>query len=169
MGVAIPNLLTEDRVSGAQVIDGSLKFDGGKSQRLSRTFSSGNRNTWTWSGWVKKNLLDDNTYWSNFFGAGTGGGDYSNIGGYINNFDDFGYVQVNSSSVLGRVVSNARYRDTSSWYHFVLSYDLTQSTPADRIKIYINGSQITSLASNTYIFGSPRLVIRLTPLTNRLT
>ena len=40
MGVAIPNLLTEDRVSGAQVIDGSLKFDSSKSQHLTRTFSS---------------------------------------------------------------------------------------------------------------------------------
>jgi hypothetical protein len=32
MGVAIPNLLTEDRVSGAQIVDGSLRFDSGKSQ-----------------------------------------------------------------------------------------------------------------------------------------
>ena len=150
MGVAIPLGYVEDRASGALVVDGSLRFDSAKSQRLTRTFSSGNRNTWTWSGWIKKNLLDNDTYWSNFFGAGTGGSNYSNIGGYINNFDDFGYAQVNSNSVLGRVVSNARYRDTSSWYHFVLSYDLTQSTSADRIKIYINGSQITSLASTTY-------------------
>jgi hypothetical protein len=30
MGVAIPNLLTEDRVSGAQIVDGSLRFDSGK-------------------------------------------------------------------------------------------------------------------------------------------
>ncbi len=34
----IPQVVTSDRASGAQVIDGSLKFDGSKSNRLIRTF-----------------------------------------------------------------------------------------------------------------------------------
>ena len=47
-------VITEDRASGAQVIDGSLKFVSGSSNYLKRTPSStGNRKTWTWSGWVK--------------------------------------------------------------------------------------------------------------------
>ena len=53
MGIALPQLApaSEDRASGAQVIDGSLKFDG--SQYLTRTPSSaGNRSTWT--GWMGK-------------------------------------------------------------------------------------------------------------------
>ena len=50
--VLIPQVIT-DR-SGAQIIDGSLKFDQGKTQHLTRTPSSdGNKRTWTWSGWVK--------------------------------------------------------------------------------------------------------------------
>ena len=40
MGVLIPQVIT-DR-SGAQIIDGSLKFDGSKSQSLTRTVGSGN-------------------------------------------------------------------------------------------------------------------------------
>ena len=39
MGIALPQLApaSEDRVSGAQVIDGSLKFDSGSSNYLNRT------------------------------------------------------------------------------------------------------------------------------------
>jgi hypothetical protein len=38
MGVIIPQVLTEDRVSGAQIVDGSLRFDSSKKQYLTRTY-----------------------------------------------------------------------------------------------------------------------------------
>ena len=39
----------------AYQIDRSLRFNSGDSAYLNRTPSSeGNRNTWTWSGWVKR-------------------------------------------------------------------------------------------------------------------
>ena len=53
MGAAVPQVITNR--SGAQIIDGSLKFDDDKKNYLKRTPSSvGNRRTWTWSAWVKK-------------------------------------------------------------------------------------------------------------------
>ncbi len=57
---ALPQLVpaSEDRVSGALVVDGSLKFDGSKNTYLERTFSSaGNRQSWTWSCWVKRDTF----------------------------------------------------------------------------------------------------------------
>ena len=57
MGVVIPQVVTSDRASGAQVIDGSLKFDAGKSEHLKRTPGlTGNRRTWTWAAWVKRTV-----------------------------------------------------------------------------------------------------------------
>ena len=54
----------------AQVIDGSLKFDSGKEQYLTRTpGSAGNRRTWTWSGWLKRNKTGH--YSGVFGGAGS--------------------------------------------------------------------------------------------------
>ena len=51
----IPQVITEDRASGAQFIDGSLKFDSSKKQYLKRPFTGdGNRKLWTWSGWLKR-------------------------------------------------------------------------------------------------------------------
>ena len=53
----IPQVITEDRASGAQFVEGSLKFDWGgstaRSNRLQRTQVGGNRKTFTWSGWIK--------------------------------------------------------------------------------------------------------------------
>ena len=74
MGVAIPQVVTEDSASGAQVIDGSLTFDGNKSQRLIRTLgSSGNRRTWTVSTWMKIVSSDHSTAsHRNWFGANAG-------------------------------------------------------------------------------------------------
>ena len=68
----IPQVITEDRASGAQFIEGSLKFDDNKNLYLTRTGSSGNRRTWTWSSWVKKDTLG--TYQPIFFGNQAGSG-----------------------------------------------------------------------------------------------
>ena len=43
-----------------------------------------------------------------------------------------------------------KFRDVASWYHIVLSVDTTQSTDSDRVKLYVNGVQETSLGSTTY-------------------
>ena len=72
MGIALPQLApaSEDRVSGAQVIDGSLKFDGSKTHILKNTFSSaGNRKTWTLSFWHK---ITDTSSPYNIFTASRG-------------------------------------------------------------------------------------------------
>ena len=59
----IPQVITEDSASGAQVIDGSLRMDSGNNQYMKRTPSiTGNRMTFTWSGWVKRNKLAGTRY-----------------------------------------------------------------------------------------------------------
>ncbi|MDB4339346.1 hypothetical protein N9992_00805, partial [bacterium] len=40
--------------------------------------------------------------------------------------------------------SNADFRDTSAWYHLVFSIDTTQGTANNRVKVYVNGSEVTS-------------------------
>ena len=43
------NFISEQQASGAQIIDGSLKFNAGKSEHLKRTpGGASNRRTWTW-------------------------------------------------------------------------------------------------------------------------
>ena len=54
----------------------------------------------------------------------------------------------NSPSVEMR--TNRLFKDTNAWYHICVTIDTTQSTEADRIKIYINGVQETSFQTATY-------------------
>jgi hypothetical protein len=75
MGVIIPQVLTEDRVSGAQVIDGGLRFDVNKSHYLIRTPSStGNRKTFTFSAWFKRGTQPGEARVFNAASATNGGG-----------------------------------------------------------------------------------------------
>ncbi len=40
------------------------------------------------------------------------------------------------------------FRDPSAWYHLVLAIDTTQATAANRVKVYLNGSEITTFSTN---------------------
>ena len=63
-------------------------------------------------------------------------------------FDDVIKLDVRfkvSGTNIGRIQHYTRvFRDPSAWYHIVVTVDTTQSTAADRIKLYINGEQNTS-------------------------
>lgn len=51
---------------------------------------------------------------------------------------------------LFKLVTTAKFRDTSAWYHVVASFDSTQSTASDRVKLYVNGVRITDFSTANY-------------------
>jgi hypothetical protein len=135
---AIPQVITEDRASGAQFIGGSLKFDSAKSQHLKRTYNSaGNRRFWTWSAWVKRGSIANSNVNYSLFGAyyNASSRDVIRIGGEVQ--DKLSYQNGNAGDYDSSTTS-AVLRDTG-WYHFVISADLNQGTQTDRVKIYVNG------------------------------
>jgi len=124
--------------SSAQVVDGSLKFDGSKSQYLARTPSSaGNRRTWTWSAWLKRyKFADDNTY-HYLFSTRTSSSNRHHISYNADVADElFTYDNTNSNNKIAQ--TNAKYRDTG-WYHVVVIYDTTNGDGGERLKFFING------------------------------
>jgi len=115
---------------------------------LSKTLSASNRKTWTFSTWLKLpcNIVDAQVIWANSYAADSSNFCYIAV-------DHTYRVQVqgytSASNVLNQVTTRM-LRDPSSWYHLVVRCDTTQSTAADRLRIYINGeSAETSLDSNT--------------------
>ena len=48
-----------------------------------------------------------------------------------------------------RYITDRKFRDASAWYHLVFSVDTTQSTAANRVRIYVNGLEETSFATET--------------------
>jgi hypothetical protein len=126
-------------------IDNSLRFDDGSSDNLTRTPSSdGNKKIWTWSGWVKRGAIST---WQGLFQAGSN----NNITDIHFYTDDKLYVRDwNGSSLVMNLITTQVFRDISAFYHILVAIDTTQSTASDRVKIYVNGSQITSFSTETY-------------------
>ena len=123
----------------------SLRYNDDDNPYLSKTFSAGNAKTWTWSGWVK---LSSTTVSNSFiYSQLSSGSDVSWLYFTSNN-------QLNMQSYEGGnqldIMTNAKFRDTSAWYHIMAVLDTTQSTSTDRAKMYVNGELQTSLANTTY-------------------
>jgi len=125
-------------------LNNSLRFRASASAYLSRTpASASNRKTWTWSGWVKRGTLGVSQY---FFSGGTGGSDTTQFG--INFLADNKLNWLGGSGTQYRTTTQV-FRDPSAWYHIVLAFDTTLATANDRIKIYVNGTQITAFDNLT--------------------
>ena len=116
----------------------------------SLTFTQGtptNTYKYTISFWVKRSKLGVSHL--ALFTAGT----YTstNMAQFLFSGDDTLLCQAyNSSSTLVMAQdTNMKFRDTNGWYHIVLAVDTTQATASDRQTLYVNGEEITSLATNT--------------------
>jgi hypothetical protein len=125
-----------------------LRTRASASASLSRTpASAGNRKTWTWSGWVKRGILgvEDRSIfnaYSSLSSYGTFAFRYAATPGY----DTLEYIDSNSNYITTTQV----FRDIAGWYHFVLAFDTTQATAANRIKLYVNGVQVTAFSRTSY-------------------
>ena len=118
-------------------IANSLRFDGGSTDNLSRTFTAGNRKTFTISVWVKRANISTEFQAVNVAHTGDQGIFFA------------GGDQLDLFFLSGRRKTNAVYRDMSAWYHIVVAVDSTNSTAGDRIKLYVNGVQETSFGTST--------------------
>ena len=58
------------------------------------------------------------------------------------------YIWIYTNDGSAQYVTNAVYRD-SGWYHILVSFDTTESAAADRIKLWVNGVQVTSFGTQS--------------------
>lgn len=142
---------TSQRVGGhvsrasSYVVERSIRFNNPDTPYFEKTFSSaGNQKTWTWSGWLKRSRLGITNM--GVFGAATGPSNYTEI--MIDSSDRL-YFDDYLGGVRCRRISNAVFKSTSQWFHLVVAVDTTQATASDRIKIYVDGVQMTSFSSAT--------------------
>ena len=111
---------------------------------LTRTQGSGNRKIFTQSFWCK---VCDTSGTQSLAGAFDDSNNYSYC------FFDGGNLKLqwkSGGSVIATLDTNRKFRDPNAWYHIVYAVDTTQSTSADRIKLYVNGVQETSFSTATY-------------------
>jgi len=130
-------------------IGNSLRFRSSANAYLNRTPSvAGNRQTWTWSAWVKLGTLSvDRVLFSTPYStAGGATGTYIQI--TVDNVLYFGSLTSSTYQIL--LNPKQVFRDPSSWYHIVVVADTNNATSTDRARIYVNGARITEFNTATY-------------------
>ena len=133
-------------ISTGYDIDNSLKFEDDNDEWLYRTNVSGtNAKTWTVSWWFKQTELRSvmGTATNHWIGGAYGEATRAGVDEYDRLWVDVGGGDGNPGSRF-RSLSTARLRDTAAWYHVVIACDSTQSTEADRLKVWLNGVEVTA-------------------------
>jgi hypothetical protein len=128
-------------------ISNSLRFNDGDSPELYKTLGSPTNNKiYTFSMWLKRS---DVTATTTFIGHydGSASNPFVTV-----QFRSDGALRVeaydNSTTSVMSLRTSQLFRDPSAWYHIVLAFDTTQGTAANRVKVYVNGNQVTSFQSS---------------------
>ena len=138
-------VVTDDSALGGAILEKSLRFsEAAGNEYLSRTPSSAsNQKTYTFSCWYRRSRT---TYsLANVLEQKNNGQNYAVL--YFQDDDKLnfhGYTSTGGNQYTHRLVTTQVFRDANSWFHIVVAVDTTQSTADDRVKIYVNGTQITN-------------------------
>ena len=125
----------------------SLRFRSSASAYLSRTPSTsgtGGGKTWTFSAWIKRGSL---AVASGIFDAYNTSGPSTDSLAFRSD-DTLTIYFANAGG--GNLTTTQVFRDPSAWYHVVVALDTTQATASNRVKIYLNGTQITAFSTANY-------------------
>jgi len=136
---------TVSSVAGYEV-SYSCRFNSDNSAYTTFTPSAGNTKKWTVSVWFKRGDLGrQQVIWS----AGSWATNYSAL--VFESNDRLKFEDYTSSAFSLRLETNRVFRDPHGWYHVVVKYDSTPSTPgSSHCAMYVNGVQETSFAIETY-------------------
>ena len=118
------------------------------STRLTKTNTGTitNNKKFTISFWMKRSIIS--AAQETVFGSYPSG--TSNDYVYFPSGDQLGFFGSISGSQSVYLLTTRKFRDVAAWYHIVIAVDTTQGTTADRVKIYVNGTQETAFDQSSY-------------------
>jgi hypothetical protein len=120
--------------SNDYLISNSARFNGSNGYLSKTPASAGSLTTWTWSCWVKRSSFVEHFLFSSNGGQSLGG------------FDSSDSLRFRFTTGLD-LITTAKYRDPSAWYHVIIVADTTNAIASNRTRIYVNGVRITSFSS----------------------
>ena len=129
----------------AYQIGKSLRFRSSATAYLARTpGATGSNTTFTRSYWVKRGTLGTTQI---FDSAGSSSVSVDQIGFFADNTI---HIESYRGAYQFQLITSQVFRDSSAWYEFVVAFDTTQGTAANRLKLYVNGQQVTSFSTASY-------------------
>jgi hypothetical protein len=136
-------ILPTNSASGGYDITNSLRFNGGSSDYLNRTLgTSTSRRIYTMSAWIKRSKLD---VYGHIFTFGPNPGSWDSL-----RFDNDNKLAMRINDDTYVLQTSQVFRDVSAWYHIVVAIDTTQATASNRVRMYVNGSEVTAFTTSSY-------------------
>ena len=130
----LPHVITDDSALGGSVIERSLRFNDDDSPYLGRTPSGAGSNQMTFSFWIKRGNLGGTQA---IFSSGAVN---ARAHLYFTSDDKLNCQPFNSSGANTNLVVDRVFRDTSAWYHVVLSFNNSSyNDTASTVNVYVNG------------------------------
>ena len=152
MPLILPGNVASATAAAGYDIANSCRFNEPDAPYMTRgSISESNRETWTFSYWLKRANLTvpsatpgNQTQWSQ--GSGDG------VSDTICHFWRTDEASTAGLEIWGTASDEFTFKfdtkmifeDISAWYHIVIACDTTQSTEANRFKIYINGTLLVA-------------------------
>ena len=146
----------------AYEVANSLRFNDGSSDNLVRTNASATNNTkYTLSAWVKRTTLGTNqSLLYNWYD----GSSHAYI--FFATDDKLAIYDQLSGTDNINMKTTAVFRDVSAWYNIVVKVDTTESTQANRVRVFINGVEDSIGTRSTQPGSSASLGMKTNSLSN---
>ena len=142
--------------AGGFSVANSCRFNSADSAYMHKTLGTAtSEKKFTFSAWFKRGLFTGN---QQIFNVGPDGSDNWETGIRIrapSDYDIHCTFDDGSTGSNSQLITTAEYRDPSAWMHVVFAVDTTQSTEANRMKMYVNGVQMND--AHTYVNTYPSL------------
>ena len=136
-------------LAGEYEVANSCRFESTSNDNLTLTPSStGNRSKFTISFWIKRAKLGGSDP-QRIFSVDTGSTTQEAFVMFETDDSFRLFSKYDGSNIDINYDTNRVFRDTSAWYHMVWRVDTTESTESNRVRLYVNGVEETSFASQT--------------------
>ena len=127
-------------------IENALRFNREDSPKVSRSISSsGSARNATLSVWVKRGVFASR---QQIYSNKTADSGFSAMNMYFNASNDRLYIDHHDGSSNLSLYTTQVFRDPSAWYHIVHTIDTTTATATNRLRLYINGTEVTDFATD---------------------
>ena len=139
------NVATATAATGYNVAN-SCRFNDDDNPSLKKTPSgAGSLTNWTFSCWVKRSTVSNAQQMIAMALASSGNDTQINF----SSGDQIEFFNRSGGSVNGMLLTNRKFRDVSAWYHIVAVWNSDDATAGNRMRLYINGTEETSFATDT--------------------
>ena len=132
-----------------KIIPNSIVLSKDNTEYLNRTFVAPTDSTkWTFSVWFKRGRNISDTQEDTILSAGAGTFDFTRI--MFTDDDKIQFEHFIGAGLTDDVLTTARFRDPTAWYHLVVRYDSNEVTATDRIRFWVDNVQITYFDTSNF-------------------